>query len=73
MNKKATQIPKVFMAFTQTKKVDMGSFIKARIRIRIRLKRSGSDRIRINLSAAAIDNFTVNFLGLLRPMGMNNS
>jgi hypothetical protein len=39
--------PKVFLAFTHTKKVYIGSFIKARIRIRVRPKRSGSDRIRI--------------------------
>jgi hypothetical protein len=43
-NSSATEIPKVFMAFTHTKKVDLGSFIKARIRIRP--KRPGSDRIR---------------------------
>jgi hypothetical protein len=34
------EIPKVFMAFTHTKKVQMWSFIKARIRIRP--KRSGA-------------------------------
>jgi hypothetical protein len=37
------------MAFTHTKKVDIASFIKARIRIRP--KRSGSDRIRIRNTA----------------------
>jgi hypothetical protein len=34
--------PKVFMAFTHTKKVDIGSFIKAKIRIRVRSQTSGS-------------------------------
>jgi hypothetical protein len=57
----ATGNPKVFMSFIHTEKVDIGSFIKARIRnrirsqtsvrIRIRPKRSGSDRIRIRNTA----------------------
>jgi hypothetical protein len=40
-----SEIPETFIAFTHTKKVEIGSFIKARIQIRP--KRSGSDRIRI--------------------------
>jgi hypothetical protein len=36
------QIPEVFMAFTHTKKVKIGSFLKAKIRIRIRSQTSGS-------------------------------
>jgi hypothetical protein len=35
---KTTEILEVFIAFTYTKKVYIGAFIKARIRIRIRIR-----------------------------------